>query len=97
MKELAAAVEEKEPGALSYAYFLNEETKKIIVIEKWDSASLTLDVEESDVQSSYKDLEAVKAHRQTEHMAEAMKRSAENLEEPPKIMVLKPLGGFKRS
>jgi quinol monooxygenase YgiN len=34
MKELAAAVEEKEPGALSYHYFLNEETKKIIVIEK---------------------------------------------------------------
>jgi hypothetical protein len=29
-------------------------------------------------------------------MAEAMKRSAENLEEPPKILVLKPLGGFKR-
>jgi hypothetical protein len=34
MKELAAAVEEHEPGALSYAYFLNEESKKIIVLEK---------------------------------------------------------------
>ena len=51
----------------------------------------------SNGRGSYKDLAAVKAHRETEHMAEAMKKSTENLEEPPKIMVLKPLGGFKRS
>jgi hypothetical protein len=34
MKELAASVEEHEPGALSYAYFLHEESKKVVVIEK---------------------------------------------------------------
>jgi hypothetical protein len=34
MKELAAAVEANEPGALSYAYFHNEAMKQIVVIEK---------------------------------------------------------------
>jgi quinol monooxygenase YgiN len=42
-------------------------------------------------------MDAVKAHRETAHMAEAMKASAENLEGAPKIFVMKPLGGFKRS
>ena len=94
MKELAAAVEEHEPGALSYAYFYNEVMKQIVVIERWASCRplstcwLTT--------ASYKDMEAVKAHRETEHMAEAMKASAENLDGPPKIFVLKALGGFKR-
>jgi quinol monooxygenase YgiN len=41
-------------------------------------------------------LAAVKAHRETEHMAEAMKASDENLEGGPKIFVLKPVGGFER-
>ena len=33
MKELAAAIEANEPGALSYAYFYNEAMKQIVVIE----------------------------------------------------------------
>jgi quinol monooxygenase YgiN len=39
---------------------------------------------------------AVKAHRETEHMKEAMAKSGDNLDGPPKIFVLKPVGGFKR-
>jgi hypothetical protein len=34
MKDLAAAVEEHEPGALSYTYFLIEASKEIIVLER---------------------------------------------------------------
>jgi hypothetical protein len=34
MKELAAKVEENEPGALSYNVFHNEAMNQIVVIEK---------------------------------------------------------------
>jgi quinol monooxygenase YgiN len=34
MKEMAAAVEANEPGALSYHYFINEENKQVVVLER---------------------------------------------------------------
>ena len=39
---------------------------------------------------------AIEAHQKSAHMAEAMKQGGDNLEEPPKITILSPVGGFQR-
>ncbi|KAE9989499.1 hypothetical protein EG327_002622 [Venturia inaequalis] len=76
---LAKAVEENEPGCLSYQFFFSKEDYEIEVFE------------------IYKDAAAVQAHKESPHIAEAMKEGMKGkLAAPLKIQRVERKGGFRR-
>jgi quinol monooxygenase YgiN len=100
LKELAKLTEENEPGCLSYGLFKNKESGKLFVVERYVLNSVTachVPVLTMCSYFRYKDLEAVKAHGQSEYLKEAHVKGAADLENKPEVTVLSAYGGFQRS